>query len=89
MTNNYGQPQPPFGYGYAIARPSARNTQPLTPEQIARLRNNGEAFSIQVDENDLLASACTHKENGVSRLTSYKDEHGNVIWTCDICHRSS
>lgn len=85
MTNNYFPNQYNTTYGYAAPRPQARNTQPLTPEQIAKLRQDGKAFDMKVDVEDLWKAACTHKEkNGNSTLIQNPDGS----YTCTICHET-
>ncbi len=77
----YGQQQA-FGY---VPRPQARNTQPLTPDQIAKLRQDVNAFDMKVDQEDLWRAACTHKEkNGASTLIQNNDG----TYTCTICHET-
>ena len=85
MFNNNGVPNM-YGYGYANPRPQARNTQPLTDEQIAKLQQNGDAFSMKVDPEDLWRAACTHKrkDNGMSTLVQNNDG----TYTCTICHET-
>ena len=86
MYNNFQNPmQNPYGYGYGAAMPKARNTQPLTNEQIAILRNDGDSFSMKVDEKDLWRAACTHKtKEGQSTLVANNDG----TYTCTICHET-
>ncbi len=84
MYSNYPYPNN-YGYTYGVARPQARNTQPLTPEQIAKLRQNSNAFDMKVEVEDLWRAACTHKEkNGQSTLISNEDGS----FTCTICHET-
>lgn len=74
-----------YGYGYGAPRPQARNTQPLTPEQIQKLRQDSNAFDMKVEQEDLWRAACTHKEkNGASTLVQNNDG----TWTCTICHET-
>lgn len=74
-----------YGFGYGVARPQARNTQPLTPEQIQKLRTNSEAFDMKVTQEELWAAACTHKEKtGQSALR----DNGDGTFTCSICHKT-
>lgn len=74
-----------YGYGYGAARPQARNTQPLTPDQIAKLRQDSSAFDMKVEQEDLWRAACTHKEkNGQSTLIQNNDGS----YTCTICHET-
>jgi len=83
MFSNYNNPQQ-FGYAYSVPRPMAKNTQPLTPEQIAKLRNDSAAFDMKVSQEDLWAAVCTHKEkNGQSTLIAV-DDQGTM--ECTICH---
>ena len=80
-----GYPNGMYGYTYGFARPQAKNTQPLTPDQIAALRRNGNAFDMKVTQEDLWAAACTHKEkNGNSTLI----QNADGTWTCTICHET-
>ena len=80
-----GYPYPNYGYTYGFARPQAKNTQPLTPDQINALRRNGNAFDMKVTQEDLWAAACTHKEkNGNSTLV----QNADGTWTCTICHET-
>lgn len=73
------------GYGYGVARPQARNTQPLTQEQISKLRSDSNAFDMKVEVEDLWRAACTHKEkNGQSTLIANADG----TYTCTICHET-
>lgn len=85
----YGQygmyPGAQYGIGFQ-QRPTPKYTQPLTPEQINRLRTQGNPFKIEVSEDDLLRSACTHRENGTSTLVYQgTDEKGNEVVQCAIC----
>lgn len=82
---NGGYPQQQYGYTYGYPRPQARNTQPLTPDQIQKLRQDGSAFDMKVEQEDLWRAACTHKEkNGSSTLVQNQDG----TWTCTICHET-
>lgn len=81
---NYYQPQ----YGMGVNQlPKAKNTQPLTPEMISKLRASGDNFKIEVSEEDLWRAACTHKENGQPTLVSegVNPVTGNDILRCTIC----
>ena len=74
-----------YGYTYGMARPQARNTQPLTPEQIAKLRQDSNAFDMKIPAEDLWRAACTHKEkNGNGTLVLNNDG----TYTCTICHET-
>lgn len=84
MYNNY-YPQPNQQYAFSIPKPQARYTQPLTNEQIAKLRNNSKAFDMKVEPDDLLRAACTHREkNGNPTLIQNNDGS----YTCTICHET-
>ena len=83
--NQFAYGQQPAAYGYGVPRPQARNTQPLTPDQIAKLRQDVNAFDMKVDQEDLWRAACTHKEkNGASTLIQNNDG----TYTCTICHET-
>ena len=93
MTNNYypNQQYNPFGananfnYSYAAPRPQAKNTQPLTQEEINSLRRNNDSFDMKVSQEDLWRASCTHKEkNGNSALIQNPDGS----YTCTICHET-
>ena len=78
-------------YGAPISQmPKAKYTQPLTPEQINRLRSSGDNFDIKVSQDDLLRAACTHKENGAPTLVSegVNPVTGNEVLRCTICGES-
>lgn len=80
INNNFTTP---YGYSYGVPRPQARNTQPLTSEQIAKLRQESSAFDMRIDQEDLWRAACTHKEkNGANALI----DNGDGTYTCSICH---
>lgn len=90
--NPYGNPyMGQVQYGAPVPQmPKAKYTQPLTPEQINRLRSSGDAFDIKVSQDDLLRAACTHKENGAPTLVSegVNPATGNEILRCTICGES-
>lgn len=77
----YQQGQP--AYAYSNPAPAARNTQPLTQEQISKLRSDNDALNLKISQEDMWKAVCTHKEkNGSSALINNED--GSV--TCTICH---
>lgn len=83
--NPYQPQNPMMGFGYSAPRPQARNTQPLTPEQINKLRQDSSTFDMKVDQEDLWRAACTHKEKtGGSTLIDNRDG----TYTCSICHET-
>lgn len=84
-TTNYYQP-PTYGYGYGAPRPQARNTQPLTPEQIQKLRQDSNAFDMKVDVEDIWRAVCTHKEKTTGASTLVQNNDGS--YTCTICHET-
>ena len=85
MTNNFGgfgANQFPVQGGYQYApKPAAKMTQPLTPDQIKKLRGTGTAFDLQVSQTEMYKAICTHKENGNIALTVTPE--GKVF--CPIC----
>lgn len=83
MYPNYG---PVFGNGIPVM-PKAKNTQPLTAEQISQLRNRSDAIKIEVSQDDLLRAACTHKEaDGNMAIRQVGEtEDGRPIVECSIC----
>lgn len=83
MFNNYQQAVPNFGGNFYNPQPQRQPklTQPLKQEDIKKLRNNGDAFSLKVTDIDLLKSYCTHKNNGAIVLQQTAD--GKVF--CPIC----
>ena len=83
MNNYYQNTQ--YGYGYTAPRPQARNTQPLTQEQILKLRTDSKGFDMKIDQEDLWRAACTHKEkNGASTLI----QNADGSYTCTICQET-
>ena len=81
---NYGMPM----YGMApMQRPQPKNTQPLNPEQINHLKSHNDVFKIEVTQDDILRSMCTHKENGCSTLVQegVNEATGNPVLRCTIC----
>lgn len=94
MGNMYGGYQPqymqnPFGYSaYQMNQiKSPINANPLTPEEIAQLKNSrpSSALSLNIDPLDALRSRCTHKENNVDQSQPVQDGSGDM-W-CPICNR--
>ena len=82
MYPNNGWQQIPNGFAYGVPRPMARNTQPLSQEEIAKLRRVNDDLSLTIPEEDLLKCACTHKEkNGANALIANTDG----TFTCSIC----
>jgi len=82
--NNFGvNPYMMGGPQYAV-QPQARMTQPLTVEQIKLLRNQTPAFTLDVSDEDMLRSRCTHKTlDGKFATVLNNDPEGTV--TCSIC----
>lgn len=92
MFNNFYNNQPMGGYGFQqqpagvmfqqqVKQP--KYTNPLTPEQIAKLRNNGGGFSLKVDQIDLDRAICTHRDPQTHQHTLVQNNDGTV--TCTIC----
>lgn len=70
-----------YGQNYN-PRPAPKFTQPLTNEQIAKLRQGESAIDWRISQMDLLRASCTHKEaNGANALI----KQGNGLWHCTIC----
>lgn len=75
---NYGMNQMMGGVQYN--QQQAKMTQPLTKEEMAKLKNTGNA-KLVVDELDLIRAKCTHKNNG--QLALMQNNDGSH--TCSIC----
>ena len=59
-----------------------KNIEPLTQDQIKKLRQGSNGFDWKVSEEDILRAICTHKDkNGVTALT----EVGENVCHCSIC----
>lgn len=80
MMMNGGMMTPGMMGGPQYAQQQAKMTQPLTKEEIAKLKNTGNA-KLVVDEIDLLRAKCTHKQNG--QLTLQQNSDGSH--TCSLC----
>lgn len=66
-----------------INRPVPKSTQPLTAEEINKLRSRTNAIDWQVTQEDVLKSRCTHKDkNGSSTLILNPDRE---TFHCTIC----
>lgn len=85
----YGNPYPyqpgmypvDRGFGYA-PRPQPKRVQPLTQEQIQKLKQGSNGFDWKVSEEDVLRAICTHREkNGSNALV----ETPEGLWHCTIC----
>ena len=77
---NQGMMTPGMMGGPQYVQQQAKMTQPLTKEEIAKLKNNGNA-KLVIDEIDLLKAKCTHKQNG--QLTLQPNSNGTH--TCTLC----
>ena len=75
----------PYGVNYAVAaRPQAKNSQPLTQEEINHLKSmsGAENLDIKISTDDILIAKCTHREkSGASSLINV----GGNRWRCTIC----
>lgn len=78
---NYNNPF--YGYGYPQQQTTIKPVQPLTQEQVAQLRNNGDATSIKLTPEEILRARCTHKDPSTGRITL--NEIGNGAVQCSIC----
>ena len=81
--NNFGVNPYMMGGPQYAQQPQARMTQPLTVEEIKRLRNQTPAFTMMVSDEDMLRSRCTHKVDGKFATVLNNDAEGTV--TCSIC----
>lgn len=77
---NQGMMTPGMMGGPQYVQQQAKMTQPLTKEEIAKLKNNGNA-KLVIDEIDLLKAKCTHKQNGQLTL----QQNANGTHTCTLC----
>lgn len=82
----YQQYQQPMGFTYPPQIPKAKNVQPLTPEQITKLRRGMNALDLQLKEEDLWKAICTHKEKESGKSTLVSNPDGS--YTCTICGES-
>lgn len=81
----YQQPQN-YGYGYGfVNRAQAKNTQPLTAEQIAFLQNNVEPLDVRVSQTDALIAQCTHKYRDTGASSLIMDPNDPTKFRCAIC----
>lgn len=84
--NNYAQNPQMYAYTYPNTAPRmAKNTQPLTNEQIEMFRSKGNEFSMKVPPEELVRSACTHKEKNGATALVVDESTGEV--TCTICKK--
>lgn len=79
--NQYGYQQQQPGFQYNNQRPTPNLTQPLTAEEIKRLRGRGASFSLQIEPDEMLRAICTHKDQ--SGITLRGNNDGSS--TCSIC----
>lgn len=81
----YGQQQYPSmtGYMYPPMAAKAKNSQPLTQEQIMKLRRNINALDMRLTDEDLWRAICTHKEKDTGKSTLVANADGTC--TCTIC----
>ena len=62
-------------------QPKLNMTQGLTAEQLKALRKNPGGFSLDISEEELWRSYCTHRQENKFMVTT--DEEGNFI--CSLC----
>lgn len=80
------QQVPNYGYGYGfVSRAMAKNTQPLTAEQIAFLQNNVEPLDVRVSQTDALIAQCTHKYRDTGYSSLVMDPNDPTKFRCAIC----
>lgn len=58
-------------------------TNPLSQEQIKKMRNNGGGFSLKVDQDQINRAICTHRDPATKQHTLIQNADGTV--TCTIC----
>lgn len=79
--NLYGAP----GYGMNPNMTPAKMTTTLTEEEIEKLRQKGETFSLQLTKEEVMRGICVHRNaNGSSALIDNPDG----TCTCTICHHT-
>ena len=91
MFMNSGFQQQPIGFapqmGMAPQQPNPNNyrvASTLTPEQIAMLQNQGNTFSLQLTEEEMLRAICNHRSaDGLSDTLVYDPVNGTA--KCQIC----
>jgi hypothetical protein len=79
----YGPGQMPANNGYMYNQPQlAKPTNPLTPEEIASLKQNNGQFSLAINETDILRGRCFHRDE-TGRQTTVTNTDGSC--TCTMC----
>lgn len=81
--NTYGYPMggyPTNGYYYQEA-PKVSMTQGITPEEMKTLSTKSSGFNLNIPEEEMLRSFCTHRYE--NRYAVTEDDEGN--YTCAIC----
>ena len=74
---------PYVAQGYGMVQQKPKNTNPVTKEQLAELRQKGGGLSLVPTKEEITQAICTHRDlvTGESRLRSNND--GTV--TCEMC----
>lgn len=77
--NNY----PFVAQGYNMVPQKPKNTNPITNEQLAELRQKGGGLSLAPTKEEMYQAMCTHRDlvTGESRLV----ENGDGTVTCTMC----
>lgn len=79
--NNFQQPQMP-GYGYATQPVKVpKPTNPLTPEELALLKQKAPGFTLTVTPVEAAQAVCTHRNENGDTLTTNSDG----TCTCTLC----
>lgn len=84
----YQQPQfnayqQPYTGGFQQQQPQVKINNILTPEQIKKLKNNAEQFTLSLSDEDLEKAWCLHFDENGNRTLLEDPETGT--YTCSIC----
>lgn len=71
------------GFAYGMTKPKANMTQPLTPDQVAVLKQDNNEINMKIDQKDLWRAMCTHKDPTTGSSTLIQNPDGSL--TCSIC----
>ena len=79
--NNYGYGGYPTGGYYYQEAPKLSMSQGITPEEMKTLSTKSSGFNLNIPEEEMLRSYCTHRYQ--DRFATTEDDEGN--FTCAIC----
>ena len=71
------------GFAYGMTTHKANMTQPLTPDQVAVLKQDNNEVNMKLDQKDLWRAMCTHKDPTTGSSTLIQNPDGSL--TCSIC----